>query len=110
LPKVLLDHGVTRLLAPMLSGHIVKTAREMGWDRLGNGALLAAAANDAFNVFLTVDKKLRKQQNVGKLPLPVIAIDAIGNILVSLAPYAPDILSVLSQRLERRVYVIPRRP
>ena len=107
--KVLLDHCVTRLLAPLLPGHVVVTTRKMGWDRLANGGLLAAAAKGGFDAFLTVDKNLRSEQNLSKLPLPVIAIDSLGNNLESLAPYAPDVLTTLAQRLERKVYVIPRR-
>ena len=107
--KVLLDHCVSRLFARLLDGHIVLTARQAGWDRLANGSLLAAAANGEFDAFVTVDKNMSRQQNVAALPLPVISIDSVGNNVRALTPYAPDVLKLLSQRLERRVYVVPRR-
>jgi hypothetical protein len=101
---------VSRLFARLLSGHVIVTARKMGWDDLKNGALLASARKEGFHAFITVDKNMRYQQNTGELPLPVIAIQSVGNDVESLRPYAPDVLRLLSQRLERKVYVIPRRP
>lgn len=108
--KVLLDHCMPARFARLLPGHAVFTTRQKAWDRLANGALLAAAAKDSFNAFVTVDKKMRGQQNLGKLPLPVLAIDSVGNDLASLVPYAPDVLTMLDRRLARRVYVVPRKP
>ena len=36
----------------------------MGWDRLENGALLAAAEAAGFKVMVTADKRIRYQQNL----------------------------------------------
>ena len=41
---VLFDHGTPLPLAPRLTGHRVKSAKELGWDPLSNGELLVAAA------------------------------------------------------------------
>jgi len=45
-----------------LPGHDIKTAQEMGWDRLRNGELIQMA-EDAFDVLITSDQKLKYQQN-----------------------------------------------
>jgi hypothetical protein len=43
----------------------------MGWTAIGNGELLALASQE-FAVFLTVDRNLAFQQNVGTLTIAVI--------------------------------------
>lgn len=40
---ILFDHGAPQGVARALSGHAVTTAQAMGWDKLANGVLLAAA-------------------------------------------------------------------
>ncbi len=66
--KVLFDHNVNRHFGRHLPGHQIKTAAKMGWDRLANGALIQSAASAGFEVFLTIDKKIRHEQNLSKLP------------------------------------------
>jgi hypothetical protein len=65
--------------APLLSflpHHTVKKTQDLGWDTLNNGALLRAAEEAAFEVFLTTDKNIRYQQNLAGR---VIAIVVLGN-------------------------------
>jgi len=61
---ILFDHVTPRGIARVLSGHTVTTAKERGWDTLGNGDLLAAAERAGFDVVLTADKNMRYQQNL----------------------------------------------
>ncbi|MBI4657974.1 MAG: hypothetical protein HY735_03840 [Verrucomicrobia bacterium] len=42
--KVLLDHCVPRRFGKLLIGHEVRSAFEMGWSGLRNGALLTQAS------------------------------------------------------------------
>ena len=41
--RVLLDHCVPRQLGALLTGCVVSTSVEMGWEQLKNGELLSAA-------------------------------------------------------------------
>jgi hypothetical protein len=41
--KILFDHGTPAPLRHRLAGHEISTAHEMGWAKLSNGDLLAAA-------------------------------------------------------------------
>ena len=66
--RVLLDECVDWRLARHIAGHDVKTARQMGWTTIKNGELLALASQ-AFDVFVTVDRNLSFQQNLGGLPI-----------------------------------------
>ncbi|MDQ6678621.1 MAG: hypothetical protein M3Z09_15155 [Acidobacteriota bacterium] len=61
---VLLDHGTPRRVASYLTAHTVTKAIEKGWDRLTNGALLAAAEEAGFDVLVTTDKNMRYQQTL----------------------------------------------
>jgi predicted nuclease of predicted toxin-antitoxin system len=66
--KILFDHGTPVPLRRTLTGHEVSTAYEMGWAKLGNGDLLAAAEK-SFDAFITTDQNLRYQQNLaGRRP------------------------------------------
>ncbi|MGH8654013.1 MAG: hypothetical protein ACREYE_18420 [Gammaproteobacteria bacterium] len=48
-----------------LTQHEVSTAYERGWSKLENSELLDAAEQDGFEVFVTTDKNLRHQQDLG---------------------------------------------
>ena len=62
--RVLFDQGVPVPLRTFLTGHLVRTAAEEGWDRLSNGDLLSATEGAGFNVLITTDKNMRYQQSV----------------------------------------------
>lgn len=74
LVRVLFDQGTPAPLRHALVGHSVATAFELGWGALQNGALIAAAEAAGFDVFLTTDKNLRYQQNLGGRRLAVIVL------------------------------------
>jgi predicted nuclease of predicted toxin-antitoxin system len=73
--KILLDNCTPAPLRKFLLGHEVKTAFEMGWADLMNGALLAAAEAE-FELMITCDQNLRYQQNLShrKIRLLVLTI------------------------------------
>ena len=73
---VLFDHGTLAPLRSFLTNHIVKKAKDLGWDTLENGELLTAAEKAGFEVILTTDKNIRYQQN---LAIRTIAIVVLGN-------------------------------
>ena len=62
----------------------------MAWERLRNGKLLTEAAR-AFDVFITVDKNIKTQQNLHTLPLAVIALDVVKNTPEVVILFAPHI-------------------
>jgi hypothetical protein len=71
--KVLLDQGTPAPLRHELVGHVVTTAREMGWDQLRNGELLLAAEG-TFDVFITTDQNLKYQQNLSDRRLAIVVL------------------------------------
>jgi hypothetical protein len=60
--KLLLDECVDRRLARDLVGHSVSTVPRRGWAGIKNGELLTSAEQE-FDVFITVDRKLSTQQD-----------------------------------------------
>jgi len=71
---ILFDHGTPNGLARALSGHTVQTAQARGWDTLSNGALLAAAEEAGFELFLTTDRRIRYQQNLRVLRIALVVL------------------------------------
>ena len=71
--KILFDHGTPAPLRRQLAGHVISTAYEMGWAKLSNGDLLAAAER-SFGVFITTDQNLRYQQNLGGRLLAILVL------------------------------------
>ena len=94
--KILLDHCLDHHLRADLVGHDVYSARYMGWDALGNGRLLRAAADGGFDVVLTRDKAMRGQQNPAAVPLPVIVLDVLSGDIASIRPFLPAVLALLA--------------
>jgi hypothetical protein len=104
--RVLFDHNVPRRFRLALAPHEVVTTREMGWDQLENGLLLQAAAGAAFFAFISIDKKLQYEQNLDKLPLPVIVLDAASNALPGVVLFAPFVLELFKAPFECRFHLI----
>jgi len=104
--KVLLDHCTPRRFGLRLIGHDVRHTSRVGMSKFANGALLAAASAGGFEVLLTVDTNLAKQQAVGELPLAVIVVIVPRNTEAALSVHLPEIMALLGQRLQRRVYVV----
>ncbi len=103
--RVLLDGCVPSRLADELSEHEVSTAPEMGWADLDDGPLLDAMA-EHFDVLVTVDKNLPKQQRIDNRPLAVVVLRAKTNRLADLRPLTPKLREVLENARPGQVYEI----
>lgn len=71
--RILFDQGTPVPLRQHLSGHQVESAFELGWSRMTNGELLAAAEN-RFDVLVTADKNLPAQQPLTSRKLAVLVL------------------------------------
>ena len=83
--RLLLDACVPWRLANELPGHEVRTVPEMGWADLDDGPLLDAMAG-LFDVLVTVDKNLPKQQRVSTRSFGIVVLRAKTNRLADLLP------------------------
>ena len=64
---------------------------DKGWSGLKNGAVLAAAEKE-FDVFLTADQNLPRQQHLPRFDLSVVVLAARTNRLEGLIPLIPRAL------------------
>jgi hypothetical protein len=72
--RILFDQGTPVPLRPLLVGHAVDTAYERGWSTLANGDLLNAAEGVSYDVFITTDQKLPRQQPRGGRRLAILVL------------------------------------
>lgn len=72
--RILFDQGTPAPLRHALVSHTVGTAFELGWATLQNGALIAAAEDAGFELFVTTDKNLKYQQNLGARSISIVVL------------------------------------
>ena len=94
--RVLLDGCVPKRLANELTEHEVKTVPEMGWADLDDGPLLDAMSG-CFDVLVTVDKGLPKQQRLDNRSFAVFVLRARTNRLVDLLPLVPALRRAIGE-------------
>ncbi len=94
--RLLLDACVPRNLRRDLASHVVFTARERGWNRLPDDALLDAMAGE-IDVLITVDRGLPFQQRLSDRPFAVIVLRAKSNRHDALQPLVPALLKALDE-------------
>ena len=93
--KLLLDECIPRSFKRHLSGHDCQTVPEMGWAGRKNGELLSLAESAGFDAFLTIDRGIEHQQNLGRRRVGLILVRAESSRLSDLLPHAPEILRAL---------------
>ncbi len=74
--RILFDQGTPVPLRKILTSHQVETAFERGWSTLTNGELLASAEQEGFEVFVTTDRNLQDQQNLGELRIAIVVLSS----------------------------------
>jgi hypothetical protein len=105
--RILLDECLPRRLKRELPGHDVRTTPEMGWAGKRNGELLHLAERE-FEVFLTVDRKLQRQQNLSVFNIAVIVMIARSNTLEDLQPLLAVVLNSLPNAERGQALVVGR--
>lgn len=75
--KILLDECVTRKIKRTLKDYEVYTVAEMGFSGLKNGKLLTNAEQAGFDILLTIDKSIDKQQNISNYSITIVIIDVL---------------------------------
>lgn len=72
--RLLLDENLPVGLKALLVNHSVSTIRDMGWTGIQNGLLLDTAERDGFEVLLTADEALYRQQHVERRAIAVVRL------------------------------------
>ena len=78
--KILLDENLPKQLkADFGPDYDVRTVRDMGWMGKKNGELLGLIVFNGFDLFITIDKNLRHQQNLDRFELKIFLLLALNN-------------------------------
>jgi len=104
--NILLDENLDWRLSRDLPGHHVKSVPLIGWAGIKNGDLLSRAENQ-FDVLITMDSKMRFQQNVSKYRIALIVLDGRSNRLVDTRPLMAKVLTVLTTIRPGTVTIVP---
>lgn len=75
---------------------------EMGWSDLDDGPLLDAMAGQ-FDVLITVDKSLPKQQRLSNRPFAVVVLRVRTNRLTDLLPLVPALQEAIEKLVPGQV-------
>jgi predicted nuclease of predicted toxin-antitoxin system len=97
--RVLLDNNVNYRFGRLLKGHEVVHVQDIGWDKLRNGELLAAADRDGFEVMITADKRMQYQQPLSGRRVSIIVLNALFLKWPYIEPLAPQVQAALSSPL-----------
>jgi hypothetical protein len=103
--KIFLDECVDWRLGRHIQGHEVKSARDMGWTGVKNGALLTLASAQ-FDAFVTVDRNLSFQQNTTTFPIAVFVLSAPTNRLADLVPLVPALMTAMNSSASSSVTIV----
>ena len=105
--RVLLDEDVpTRLRLHFGEAADVETVEYRGWKGLKNGALLRAA-QEHFDVLVTMDNHLPEQQPLQQFDLAVVVLRARNKSLTEIQKLMPELermLDSLQSGQVRRIY------
>ncbi len=92
--KIILDESAPQKLRLLIDNrHVVITTWFQGWSGLKNGALLAAAEEAGFDLFITADQELGYQQNLTgrRIALLVLSTNNWGVVKAQIAMIATAI-------------------
>ncbi len=95
--RVLLDECVPRPFKQQLAEHRVSTVQEVGWAGKRNGESLELIRSSAFEVFVTTDQNIEKQQNIRKAGVRVVLLVANSNKFGALLPLVPRLKGALGK-------------
>lgn len=103
--RILLDENLDWRLQRDLPGHAVESVPLIGWAGVKNGVLLARA-NERFDVLITMDASLPKQQNLAKFQIAVIGLKARSNRLADTRPLMPNVRAALLKLRPGKITII----
>ena len=106
--KILLDENIDVRFKNSFPDTIeVYTVRDMQWNGIKNGELLALLKKNDFQAWIVVDKNIPYQQNISNLPCLVIVLDVYRNTLKPLLPLIPEIVGALNNPVIGKLIIIP---
>lgn len=84
---------------------LVRTVQEEGWGGFKNGNLLSHASS-TFDVLVTVDQRLRHQQNLAQFDIGVVVIETFDTTLPNLRRLLPEIREAIETVASGAILII----
>ncbi len=84
---------------------IVQTAQEEGWSAFRNGDLLRRASA-AFDVLVTIDQRMRYQQNMRRVSIGVVVVEVPDTRLSQLRLLLPELREAIERVQPGEVIVV----
>jgi len=103
--RVLFDEDIPRQLRRDLPEFEIVTVQEQGWSSVRNGELLRRAS-ESFDVLLTADRRLQKQQNIAKFSIGVVVAATFDTRLPALRAVLPKLRSAITEVASGQVIVV----
>jgi len=94
--RVLLDENLNWRLKHALPGHEVESVPLLGWAGIQNGDLLRKAAENGFDVLMTMDSNMVYQQDLPIQSIAVIVLRASSNRLADTQPLMSKVVQALT--------------
>jgi predicted nuclease of predicted toxin-antitoxin system len=104
--RILLDECVPARVRDAFPGHAVKTVPETGWRSSKDEPLLIYAEKN-FDVFLTVDKNIARQNTLDRYRLGVIIVRLRDNTIDSFRPVFKELLEAVGRVRAGTVIYVP---
>jgi hypothetical protein len=93
--RVLLDECVPKRLRHHIVGHECQTVPQAGFAGKTNGELLVLAERARFDVLLTVDRGIARQQKMSGRNIALLVLHVISNEIDDLLAHVPACLEAL---------------
>jgi hypothetical protein len=94
-----------RKLRRDLPEFFIRTAQEEGWSAFKNGELLLRAAAQ-FDVFVTIDQRMRYQQNMTRFQIGVVVIEIPDTRFVYLRALVPELNAAIANVASGEVVIV----
>ena len=107
--KILFDENVPKLLARSFpQSYQISRAQDLGWQGKVNGELLRLADEESFDALVTMDKRMRHEQNLRTLPMPVLVLSSReqGDKEYLATLVSSQVIKLLEQGAEKRFYFL----
>lgn len=101
--KILLDENLPHDFRHFFAEHEAFTIAYFGWKGVQNGELLRRAAEERFDVLVTMDVGVEFEHNPSTLPVAVLIIRAKSNTLDDLRPLVSQVLGALSTMTRKSI-------
>ena len=103
--RVLFDENMPRKLRRDLPEFSIRTAQEEGWSAFKNGELLRRCS-ETFDALVTIDQRMRYQQNLQRFTIGVVIIEVPDTRLIHLRRLIPALRQAIASVEPGQIIVI----